>query len=218
VLLSGDGWGSGLETLIQEAGYSLTDETSRRLLISVAASGRNEGLESDLKRLDRYLPSNTPILCQCADITLAEASSWVSSPERLAGFDGLFFNNGPVATLVAGPDMTPQTRLAIEDFVTGLGRLPIWVQDSPGLVLPRIVSMLANEAAFAVQEGVAEAGTIDLAMRLGVNYPVGPLSWAKALGYSRVLAVLDHLHGEYHEDRYRAAPLLRRWVRLRSDE
>jgi 3-hydroxybutyryl-CoA dehydrogenase len=93
-------------------------------------------------------------------------------------------------------------------------QVPVWVQDSPGLVLPRIVAMLANEAAFAVQEGVAGAETIDLAMRLGVNYPIGPLAWAQALGHERVLSVLDHLYSEYHEERYRAAPLLRRWVRL----
>jgi 3-hydroxybutyryl-CoA dehydrogenase len=94
-----------------------------------------------------------------------------------------------------------------------LGRLPHWVEDSPALILPRIVCMLANEAAFAVGEGVAEADTVDLAMRLGTNYPRGPLEWARQLGYGRVVAVLDHLRAEYGEERYRTAPLLRRWAR-----
>lgn len=213
VLLSAGGWGQGLDELIQGAGYTLTDETSGRPAISVAASGRKEGLEFDLVRLDRRLPPESPILCQCADVTLAEAAAWIGSSERLVGFDGLFFSNGPVATLVASSRLTPTARHAAEEFVASLGRLPVWVQDSPGLVLPRIVAMLANEAAFAVLEGVAEAETIDVAMRLGVNYPLGPLAWAKALGHERVLAVLDHLYSEYHEERYRAAPLLRRWVR-----
>jgi 3-hydroxybutyryl-CoA dehydrogenase len=74
--------------------------------------------------------------------------------------------------------------------------------------------MLANEAAFAVMDGVAEPEKIDLAMRLGVNYPKGPLSWAKEIGYAQIVVVLDHLFAEYHEERYRAAPLLRRWARL----
>ena len=82
--------------------------------------------------------------------------------------------------------------------------------------MPRIVCMLANEAAFAQGEGVAEPETIDLAMRLGVNYPKGPLAWAKELGYRKVISVLDHLQQEFGEERYRAAPLLRRLARLES--
>ena len=76
--------------------------------------------------------------------------------------------------------------------------------------------MLANEAAFARLEGVAEAETIDTAMKLGVNYPKGPLEWGQELGYSKVLGVLDHLNAEYREERYRACVLLRRWAREQS--
>ena len=95
-----------------------------------------------------------------------------------------------------------------------MGVCPVWVNDTPGLVLPRIICMLANEAIFAVQECVAEAEKVDLAMKLGVNYPKGPIAWAKEIGYANVLSVLDHLYNEFHEERYRAAPLLRRWERL----
>lgn len=115
---------------------------------------------------------------------------------------------------MAGPVLAAPARLAAERFLSGLGRHVIWMADSPALVLPRIVCMLANEAAFAVGEGVASETTIDLALRLGVNYPKGPLAWAKELGYERVVAVLDHLYAEYHEERYRVAPLLRRLARL----
>ena len=81
------------------------------------------------------------------------------------------------------------------------------------MLLPRIVSQLVNEAAFAVVEGIAESDVIDKAMRLGVNYPQGPLEWGKQIGYGRVLAVIDHLWAEYHEERYRACILLRKWAR-----
>jgi 3-hydroxybutyryl-CoA dehydrogenase len=90
----------------------------------------------------------------------------------------------------------------------------VWIADSPALILPRLVCMLANEAAFAVGEGVADGDTIDRAMTLGVNYPQGPLAWAQEIGHGRVVAVLDHLRAEYGEERYRVAPLLRRWARL----
>jgi 3-hydroxybutyryl-CoA dehydrogenase len=74
--------------------------------------------------------------------------------------------------------------------------------------------MLANEAAFAIGEDVADEATIDRAMQLGVNYPKGPLAWAREIGLGRIVTILDHLFQEYHEERYRVAPLLRRWARL----
>jgi 3-hydroxybutyryl-CoA dehydrogenase len=73
--------------------------------------------------------------------------------------------------------------------------------------------MLINEAAFAVGEGSADQATIDMAMKLGANYPKGPFEWAVNLGYDKIVIMLDHLRREYGEDRYRAAPLLRRWSR-----
>jgi 3-hydroxybutyryl-CoA dehydrogenase len=132
----------------------------------------------------------------------------------MVGFDGMFFSNGLLTTLVASPIQAPKYRLRAEEFIRSFGRFPVWVEDTPGLILPRIICMLANEAAFAFMDGVAEADKIDLAMRLGVNYPKGPLSWAKEIGYAQVVRVLDHLRAEFAEERYRAAYLLRRWARL----
>jgi len=79
-------------------------------------------------------------------------------------------------------------------------------------VIGRIVCSIINEAAFALGEGVASSADIDTAMRLGVNYPQGPLEWANKLGLPLALAMLDHLYSFYHEERYRAAPLLRQLV------
>jgi 3-hydroxybutyryl-CoA dehydrogenase len=213
----GGSWAPGLIDLARRAGFTITPSPTEKkgdLVLAIVTAGKEENLAKNLVRLDRDLPPEIPILCQCAGITLTEISTWMHHPERLAGFDGLFFANGPIATLVASPTLVPKTRRLIEAFVSGLGRIPEWVEDSPALVLPRIVCMLANEAAFALQEGIAESEKIDLAMRLGVNYPRGPLAWAKDLGYGRVVAVLDHLRREYREDRYRVAPILRRWDRL----
>ena len=84
--------------------------------------------------------------------------------------------------------------------------------DSPGLVLGRIVCQVVNEAAFALQSGVGTAPDIDTAMRLGFNYPRGPLEWAEAIGLDHVLAVLDGLWTERREERYRVATPLRRAV------
>jgi 3-hydroxybutyryl-CoA dehydrogenase len=84
------------------------------------------------------------------------------------------------------------------------------IDDLPGLLVMRTVCMLANEAAEVVHTRVASADAVDQAMRLGVNYPRGPLAWAEAIGLERVRDVLDHLARTYGEDRYRASWLLRR--------
>jgi len=84
------------------------------------------------------------------------------------------------------------------------------IDDAPGLVVTRTVAMLVNGAADARGKGVASAADIDTAMRLGTNYPLGPLAWGQSWGPAAVLAVLDALHAWYGEDRYRASALLRR--------
>ena len=103
---------------------------------------------------------------------------------------------------------------AAEGFFRDLGKHVEWVDDSPGLVLGRIVCQIANEAAFTLQAGVTSPEDIDTAMRLGFNYPRGPVEWAEAIGLGHVLAVLDGLWSERREERYRAAPLLRRAVAI----
>jgi 3-hydroxybutyryl-CoA dehydrogenase len=97
-----------------------------------------------------------------------------------------------------------------EAFFTSLGRHVAWVQDAPGLVLGRIVCQLVNEACFAAAEGVGTPEDIDDGMVLGLNHPRGPFAWLEAIGASHVLAVLDALRVELGEERYRAAPMLRR--------
>jgi 3-hydroxybutyryl-CoA dehydrogenase len=217
VRFSSGTWAPGVLKLYRKAGYSTAENNVHRPekpVIGIIRAGRDEHLERMVVTMDSDLPADVPLLCQCADVTLTEIATWMRRPERLVGFDGLFLANGRAATLVPSPTLNPYTRATIEEFFKNLGYLSIWTSDSPGLVLPRIVGMLANEAAFAAGEGVADFDTIDKAMQLGTNYPHGPLAWAKELGFTKVVNLLDHLHREFGEERYRVAPLLRRWSRL----
>ncbi|MDB5098981.1 MAG: 3-hydroxyacyl-CoA dehydrogenase [Cyanobacteria bacterium RYN_339] len=91
------------------------------------------------------------------------------------------------------------------------------VPDQLGLVFPRILAMLVNEAYFALGEGVASEADIDRALCLGANYPHGPLAWGSKLGLARVVALLDALRHTLGEERYRAAPLLRQRVETFQD-
>jgi 3-hydroxybutyryl-CoA dehydrogenase len=135
---------------------------------------------------------------------------------KLGGSIGYFalgsLESASLVELTAAEDAHEAARKGAEDHFRSLGLHVEWVGDSPGLVLGRIVCQLVNEAAFALQKGAGTAEDIDTAMRLGLNYPRGPLEWGDSIGLDRVLAVLDALRGELGEERYRAAALLRRMV------
>ena len=109
-------------------------------------------------------------------------------------------------------DVEPETKRAVEKFLRFLEIEPVEIEDIVGFVKPRILSMIINEAAFAVMENVSSAQEIDEAMRLGTNYPKGPLAWADEIGLSTVLVVLEALYAEYKEPRYRPCRLLRSYV------
>jgi len=111
--------------------------------------------------------------------------------------------------LTAGPDTAESARAAAERFFRSLGKHTAWVGDGPGLVLGRIVCQVINEAAFALGEGVGSAEDIDAGMVHGLNYPRGILGWADTIGLDHVVGVLDALHLETGEERYRVAPRLR---------
>jgi 3-hydroxybutyryl-CoA dehydrogenase len=119
---------------------------------------------------------------------------------------------GTLVELTRGPDSTQVAADAAERFFGTLGKRVAWVADVPGLVLGRIVCQVVNEAAFALGEGVGSAADIDAGMLHGLNYPHGILHWADTIGLDHVLAVLDALYEERHEERYRAAPVLRHLV------
>ncbi len=97
-------------------------------------------------------------------------------------------------------------------FLALLGQTGEKINDAVAGVFPRALAMIVNEAAFAVQEGVATAQDIDTAMKLGTNYPKGPLAWCDEIGALAIVAVLDALAREYGSDRYRVASLLRRYA------
>ncbi|WP_019948720.1 3-hydroxyacyl-CoA dehydrogenase family protein [Hymenobacter aerophilus] len=83
------------------------------------------------------------------------------------------------------------------------------VADRVGLVTPRIVCMIINEACYTLQEGTASVQDIDLGMKLGTNYPRGPFEWANAIGVARVYETLECLYHDTHEERYKVCPLLK---------
>jgi 3-hydroxybutyryl-CoA dehydrogenase len=113
---------------------------------------------------------------------------------------------------------TPSTSLLAieraEEFFASVGCHCEHVGDAPGLVLGRVVAQLINEAAFLIGEGNGSPEDVDAGMRLGVNHPRGPVEWSAMIGLEHIVSILDALHREHGEPRYRVAPLLRRRAAL----
>ncbi len=127
-----------------------------------------------------------------------------------------FFNPAPVMKLVeviAGME-TPETLVnQVMDIASGLGKTPVQVSESAGFVVNRILVPMINEGIAVYAEGVASAEDIDTAMKLGANHPMGPLALGDLIGLDVVLAIMEVLHHETGDDKYRPHPLLRKMVR-----
>lgn len=152
-----------------------------------------------------------------ASLTLAEATTLLSarhsSPEQVCGFGYVPpLADAKVIEIAPGLRTTKAATAAVMALARVLGKEPVIVGDGTGLVGPRIVALIVNEAAQALMEGVASAADIDAAVRLGANYPHGPLEWGDAIGLDTVYAIIKGLQDEHGEDRYRPSPLLRKMV------
>ena len=156
------------------------------------------------------LPGGAPLVVLCAATSLAARGE-----PGAVGFHLLPpLDDAKLVELTRLPTTPSFACEAAERFFASLGFLCEWVEDAPGLVLGRIVGQLVNEAAFAIGEGVGSADDVDTGLTLGLSHPRGPVAWSDAVGLDHVLAVLDGLWHERGEERYRAAPLLRRAVAL----
>lgn len=119
------------------------------------------------------------------------------------------YSASPRVACAVGQQAKPQTAAQVAGFFQAIGKKVSLLGDVPGLVVMRTVAMLANEASDAVLHRVASPADVDLAMKKGTNYPLGPLEWADAIGSFRLLSALEGLSFTYGEDRYRASAYLR---------
>ncbi|GJQ21154.1 MAG: hypothetical protein HBSIN02_15090 [Bacteroidia bacterium] len=180
---------------------------------SLALELTNTDLErkkKNLQKLDRALPPTAAIISSSVTVSASEQATWINHRHRLSGCSVLpSFSAGSVIE-VAPTVYTPvETMEVVRRFFASLGKTCEFVEDRVGMVLPRVVCQIINEACFALQEGVSTPAELDTAMTLGVNYPHGPIEWAEAIGLRQVEAVLVALQKDLGEDRYRVAPLLR---------
>ena len=214
VAVTGEGeMARGLRELGRSAGLELVEQIGRAHLVVVAGSGPVEVRRLGVRDALRQAAEDAVVLAHCAPYTVTEVASFQRRTERVAGFGILGEPAEARLVEVAGGLNSGEAAVQVGlDFFDALGKEAVRVGDGPGMILLRVVSMLANEAAAALDDRVATAEDIDTAMKLGVNYPHGPLEWAERLGLDVVFQTIRTLQQDYGDDRYRPAVRLRRLV------
>ena len=164
----------------------------------------------NLIALDKSLPETTAILTSSVNVSVLDQSQWIMMKHRLVGIAALptLIRNSLVEVSPAVHTNESAVEVA-RKFFTSIKKEIAVVQDRVGMVLPRILCQIINEAMFAVQQDAALPKDIDTAMRLGMNFPSGPIEWGERIGFKQVYAVLDALHTDLGEERYRICPLLK---------
>ncbi|MDP7563628.1 MAG: 3-hydroxybutyryl-CoA dehydrogenase [Arenicellales bacterium] len=156
---------------------------------------------------ETILASNT------SSLSLTKLAAASGRPDRVVGVH--FFNPVPLMALVEiirALQTSDDTYARVEALARDLGKTPVSVKDSPGFVVNRMLVPMINEAVFVLSEGLAAAEEIDAAMKLGAGHPMGPLTLADMIGLDVCLWVMNVLHEEFGDSKFRPCPLLKQMV------
>ena len=180
----------------------------------VEAATENAELKAQIfSQMDDHAPDAAILASNTSSISITQIAGATQRPEQVIGMH--FFNPVPVMKLVevvrglATSDATYET---VRQLAEDLGKTPVEVNDAAGFVSNRVLMPMINEAIFCVHEGVATPEAVDTVMKLGMAHPMGPLVLADFIGLDVCLSIMEVLHRELGEDKYRPCPLLRKMV------
>jgi 3-hydroxybutyryl-CoA dehydrogenase len=166
------------------------------------------------KEVDGIAPKHAILASNTSSISITQMAAVTKRPELFVGMH--FFNPVPVMGLVEiikGQGTDDKTVDFIREVSQKLGKQTVLVNEAPGFAVNRLLVPALNEAVFAIQEGVATVEDMDLAIKLGLNWPMGPLTLADFVGLDTMLYISDYFVEEFKDSKYRAPALLRKMVR-----
>ncbi|HWC33141.1 MAG TPA: 3-hydroxyacyl-CoA dehydrogenase NAD-binding domain-containing protein [Actinomycetota bacterium] len=182
--------------------------------LMVEAVVEDAAVKADIfARADETLPPDAILASNTSSIPIATLAAATGRPDRVIGMH--FFNPVPVMSLVEvirTPATSEETARAVVDLARELGKTPAEANDFPGFVSNRILMPFINEAAYALQDGVAEAEAIDTIAKLGFKHPMGPLALADLIGLDTCVSIMEVLRAGLEDAKYEPCPLLRRHV------
>lgn len=181
----------------------------------IEAATENAELKFEIfKKLDKLGHPDALLLSNTSSVSITHIAGQTGRPERVMGMH--FMNPVPLMRLVElirGLVTAEETFQETEVLAHRMGKETVSSEDYPGFIVNRILVPMINEACYALMERVADIEDIDMALRLGANHPMGPLQLADLIGLDTCLSIMETLHSDIGDAKYRPCPLLQRYVR-----